>query len=157
MGDFPKTLIMNILLASGFVYAGVAHLLRSMQQQPLGLLAAIVALYAMLALINATTAYALSPHSRNTLLRTMLRANWMLMALWGLCFAGILMSVALIAMTNKQIGGALSAVLPSALLTVLPQLLNIRALRSALASKNSALSPQPESVKPEGPVNAAGP
>jgi hypothetical protein len=141
MGDFRKTWIMNIVLASGFIYAGVMHLLRNVHQQPLGLLAAVLGLYGIMVLVPAATAYALSGEASATLQRAMLRANWMLIGFWGLGLSGVLIGTAVAYMT---VGAALSALLQSATLTLLPGLVNIRGLRAALASKNSALTPQAE-------------
>lgn len=138
MGAFRKTWIMNIVLASGFIYAGVMHLFRNMHQQPLGLLAAIVGLYAVLVLVPAATAYALTNEGSTTLKRAMLRANWILLiGLWCFGLAGALIGIAVAYITA---GTALSALLQSAALTLLPGLVNVRGLREALASKNSALT-----------------
>lgn len=136
MSNFRKTRIMNVVLASGFIYAGVAHLVRNMQQQALGVLVAVVGLYAVLVLVLAATAYVLSGEGSTTLQRAMLRANWTLIGFWGLCLSGVLIGFAAAYMT---VGAALSALLQSTTLTLIPGWVNIRALRTALASKNSTL------------------
>jgi hypothetical protein len=137
MRYFRKTQIMNIVGALGSAIVGVALFLNKIQEQPLGILAVVVGWSAVLVLVPAATAGALSHAGSSTLRHAMLRANWMLIGFWGLCLG---ISLVLIALEQIPVADTLSTVLLSTLVYVLPEWVNIRALRSAMASGNAALS-----------------
>jgi hypothetical protein len=73
----------------------------------------------------------------------MLRANWMLIGFWGLCFG---ISLVLIVLEHIPAAAAVSTVLLSTLVYVVPEWVNIRALRSTMTARNSALTRQPKSI-----------
>ena len=143
MRYFRKTQIMNIVGAFGSAIAGVALLSNKIQGEPFGILAMVGAWSAVLVLVPAATARALSDAGSSALRRAMLRANWMLIGFWGLCLG---ISLALTALGHIPVADAVSTVLLSTLVYVLPEWVNIRALRSAMASKNSALARQAKSI-----------
>lgn len=132
MRYFRKTQIMNIVGAFGCAIAGVALLSNKIQGEPLGILVMVGGWSAVLVLVPAITAGALSRAGSFTLRRAMLRANWMLIGFWGLC-SGI--SLVLIALEQIPVAATLSTVLLSTLVYVVPEWVNIRALRSAMASE----------------------
>jgi len=134
---------MNIVGAFGCAIAGVALLSNKIQGEPFGILAMVGAWSAVLVLVPAATARALSDAGSSALRRAMLRANWMLIGFWGLCLG---ISLALTALGHIPVADAVSTVLLSTLVYVLPEWVNIRALRSAMASKNSALARQAKSI-----------
>jgi hypothetical protein len=143
MKYFGKTQIMNIVGAFGCAIAGVALLLNKIHGEPLGILAMVAGWSAVLVLVPAATARALSDASSSTLRRAMLRANWMLIGFWGLCLG---ISLVLIALEQIPVAAAVSTVLLSTLVYVVPEWVNIRALRSAMTSRNSALARQAKSI-----------
>jgi hypothetical protein len=149
---FRKTRIMNIFGAFGIAIMGVALLAIAMQEQPPGILTLIVAWSAVLVLVPAVTARALSRASSPSLKRAMLRANWLLIGFWSIC-VGI--GLLLMALGRISLAATSSAVLLSALFYVLPEWVNIRALSSALASKNSALAHEAKSIEPGRPNSSA--
>lgn len=143
MRHFRKTRIMNILGAFGSAIVGIALLLNKMQEQPLGIIAVVVGWSAVLVLVPAATAGALSHTGSSTLRRAMLRANWMLIGFWGFCLG---ISLVLIALRQIPVAATLSTVLLSTLVYVFPEWVNIRALRSAMASGNAALARQAKGI-----------
>jgi len=143
MRCFRKTQIMNIVGAFGSAIVGVALLLNKIKEQPLGILVVVVVWSAVLVLVPAATAGALSQAGSSTLRRAMLRANWMLIGFWGVCLG---ISLMLIALEQIPVAATLSTVLLSALVYVLPEWVNIRALRAAMASRNAALAGQANST-----------
>ena len=116
-------------------------------------------LLALVVFVPAATARALSRAGSRRLQRAMVRANWVMICFVGLMFSGGLLGIVVRHMSDRQIGqfiielGFGFAVL---LFNTLPWWVNIRGLRSVLASKNSALAPQAESTKPGAPVSSAG-
>jgi hypothetical protein len=143
MRYFRKTQIMNIVGAFGCAIAGVALLLNKIQGEPLGILAMVVGWSAVLVLVPAATARALSDASSSTLRRAMLRANWMLIGFWSLCLG---ISLVLIALEQIPLAATLSTVLLSTLVYVVPEWVNIRALRAAMASRTSALAGEANNI-----------
>jgi cobalamin synthase len=145
MRCFRKTQIMNIVGAFGSAIVGVALLLNKIQEQPqpLGILVVVVGWSVVLVLVPAATAGALSQAGSATLQRAMLRANWFLMGFWVLCLA---ISLILIALEQIPVAATLSTVTLSALVYVLPEWVNVRALRSAMASGNATFAGEAKST-----------
>jgi len=143
MRHFRKTQIMNIVGAFGTAIVGVSLLMNKIQEQPLGILVLVVGWSTVLVLVPAATARALSHAGSFTLRRAMLRANWMLIGFWGLCLG---ISLVLIALEQIPVAASLSTTLMSTLVYVLPEWVNIRALHSAMASRNSALASQAKGI-----------
>jgi hypothetical protein len=143
MRCFRKTQIMNIVGAFGSAIVGVALLLNKIQEQPLGILVVVVGWSVVLVLVPAATAGALSQTGSATLQRAMLRANWFLMGFWVLCLA---ISLILIALEQIPVAATLSTVTLSALVYVLPEWVNVRALRSAMASGNATFAGEAKST-----------
>jgi hypothetical protein len=134
---------MNIVGAFGSAIVGVALLLNKVQGEPLGILAVVVGWSAVLVLVPAATAGALSLTGSSTLRRAVLRANWMLIGFWGLCLG---ISLVLIVLEQIPVAATLSTVLLSTLVYVLPAWINIRALRSAMAFRTSALAGEANNI-----------
>ncbi|WP_380707593.1 hypothetical protein [Salinispirillum marinum] len=109
---------MNIVGAIGLGVLGIALFINKLGQPSTGTFVLIVAYYAVLAGIPALTARALMETSSNGLRRSMLWANGLLIGLWCVSLVGSLML--------KQ---PFSLLLAGALLFVLPQTVNIIALR----------------------------
>jgi hypothetical protein len=107
---FRKTQIMNIVGAFGCAIAGVALLSNKIQGEPFGILALVGGWSAVLVLVPAATARALSDAGSSALRRAMLRANWMLIGFWGLCLG---ISLALTALGHIPVADAVSTVLLS--------------------------------------------
>jgi hypothetical protein len=139
MRCFRKTQIMNIVGAFGCAIVGVALLVNKIQEQPLGILLLVIGWSAVLVFVPAATAGALSQAGSSTLRRAMLRANWMLIGFWGVCLG---ISLTLIALGQIPVAATLNTVLLSTLVYVLPEWVNIRALRSAMASNDAPLAGQ---------------
>jgi len=129
--EFKKTHIMNIAGAIGWAIVGVALFLNKMNEAPAWALAIIVAMYILLVVFPAYTARALSPSGSYALKRRMLWANWAFIALW--CFAFV---AELFIFGGHQLGMGIAA----ALAFVLPQVINIRALRSTMATQSANIA-----------------
>lgn len=136
---FRKTRIMNAVGAVGIAITGVALFFNKLTELPTSMLVFIVALYVVFGSIPAATAVALSHKARTPLRHTMLWANWGLIGLW--CISVI----STIFVTHSNLGQTLM----SALMFVIPELINIRALREALATQISTQEPIPSASKPD--------
>jgi hypothetical protein len=154
MGDFRKTLIMNVVLASGYAIYGVAMLLGKMQNAPLVDRVFAVGACAVLVLIPAANARALSSAGSPGLQRAILRADWVMIGLAGLVAIGTLVDIALSHMPDRWI--AVLSIELGVLFVILPWWLNIRALRSLLASRNAASAPQAKRIEREEGVRSPG-
>lgn len=124
MTEHPKTRLMNIIGAVAWGIVGVMLFLNKIGDQPAGVLTAIVFAYMLLVAVPAATAWALSESRTEKLRVAMLWANWAFIGLWCLGTVGaIYISTTLnAAQLWSAVGGAL--------VFVLPQWINIRALRA---------------------------
>ena len=120
MNTFKKTRMMNIFGAVGWAVVGVALFLNKNATTLSGVVIAVSALYVLLVAVATMSARALSVGSTSQLRRLMIWANWSLIALWVPS-----MLVAL----YMHVG--LPQVLLGTLAFVLPEALNIRALRKS--------------------------
>jgi hypothetical protein len=133
MRDFPKTIAMNSIGVTGLAITGVALLFDKIGEQPIGILATIIAMYSVPVLVAAGTGFALARENCHTLRRGMLWANWTLIGLLVVVFAGWTFLGGL-AMVGVYFWGAVTGLGPAILFFGVPGWVNIRALRSALAS-----------------------
>ena len=124
MPNFQKTRIMNMVGTVGFSILGVLLFFNKLYDQPPGVLATIVLMYAFLAFVPAGTAHALSQEGSQKLQRSMLFANWSGIAL------GCIAAVAPILIHQPL---SIGMEMGCALFFVLPEIINIRALRAARA------------------------
>jgi len=124
MNEFKKTRMMNIIGAIGWGVVGVALFLNKMgPRTPDVVFLGIIIMYAILIIFPAFTAKALSPTGGYALKRGMLWANGGFIALWCVCI------IAEILWGGRQLGMGILA----ALAFVIPQAINIRALRTQTA------------------------
>lgn len=114
---------MNVVGAIGWSIMGIALFVNKLGEQSAGVLATIVAIYAVVVSVPSGTALAISKAGRVRLQQSMLWANGLLIGFWCLS----LVSVVLI---RQTVGVALLG----ALFFVVPQAINIRALRALLQS-----------------------
>lgn len=116
---------MNMVGTTGFAVLGLALFCNKFYDEPLGVLATIALICSFLVFVPAGTAHALSNDGRRNFQQTMLFANGLLVAF--ACIAAV--SPIFI---HQPISIAMVAV--TALLFVLPEVINIRALRIAIAA-----------------------
>lgn len=126
MPNFQKTRVMNMVGAVGFSILGVALFFNKLYDQPPRVIATIVLMYAFLVFVPAGTARALSQTGSRKLQRTMLIANWSVIALG---------CIALVAPIFIHQPLSIVMAMGIALFFVLPEAINIRALRAAIAAK----------------------
>jgi hypothetical protein len=126
MSSFSKTRTMNMVGAIGWALVGVGLLVNKFDDQSAGVLAAIGLMYAILVGVPAGTASALSQGGSRALRRGMLWANWSLIGVWCVGFAA-----------GIYLGRPLGMVLLGALFFILPEAINIRALRFLITTKGS--------------------
>jgi hypothetical protein len=126
MPNFQKTRIMNMVGTVGFSLLGVALFFNKLYDQPPGALATIVLMYVFLVFVPAGTSRALSQAGSQKLQRTMLFANWSLIALGCIAAVGPIL-------IHQPLSIAMA--MGCALFFVLPGTINIRALRAAIAAK----------------------
>ena len=119
MIKYKKTRVMNIIGAVGWALVGVALFFNKMGEQSAGILITIVLMYALLVAVPTVTARALSANSSRQRRTAMIWANWFLIGLW--CFS-------LIGSLFMHVG--LAQVIPGILAFVIPEAINIRALRT---------------------------
>ena len=129
--DFPKTRWMNVFGAVGWGIVGVMLFFNKVDEQPAGVLAGITLMYLVLASIPVGTAFALSTSASARLRTSMMWSNWALIGLWCLGTVGAIYIPK--TLTAAQLWGAVGG----ALVFVLPQWINIRALRSDLPMQRS--------------------
>lgn len=122
--DFKKTRWMNVAGAAAWALVGVALFLNKVGEQSIGVLATILAMYAVLVSVPALTARALSSSGTLSLARAMKRANWALIVLWAVSVA-----ITVIVMP-RGLGQSLLGVVAF----VIPEAINIRALNRLLAA-----------------------
>jgi len=125
MPSFQSTRVMNMVGTIGFAVLGLALFCNEFYDEPLGALAIIALICSFLVFVPAGTAHALSNDGRRNFQKIMLFANWLLIAF--ACIAAI--SPIFI---HQPI--SLAMVVVTALLFVLPEVINIRALRMAIAA-----------------------
>jgi hypothetical protein len=126
MPIFQKTCVMNMVGIGGFSILGILLFFNKLYDQSPGVLATFALMYAFLVFVPAGTARALSQEGSKKLQRTMLFANWSAIAL------GCIAAVAPILIHQPlSMGMAMGCVL----FLVLPEAINIRALRAAIAAK----------------------
>jgi hypothetical protein len=123
MNQYRKTRMMNIIGAMGIVILGVMLLSDKLNGQFADVLVAF-AVYTLLAAIPFGTARALSPAASIRLRTTMFWVNWSLIAMWCL---GVVVAL----YVHQSLGMYLIGIL----IFVIPEWINIRALRS-LAERN---------------------
>ena len=126
MPNFQKTRIMNMVGTVGFSTLGVALFFNKLYDQPPGVLETIVLMYTFLVFVPAGTARALSREGNQKLQRVMLFANWSLIALGCIAAVGPIL-------IHQPLSIAMA--MGCALFFVLPEAINIRALRAVLSAK----------------------
>lgn len=129
MKNYRNTVAMNIVGAVGITVLCVALFFNKLGEQPAAVLLIIVVFYLGIVSVPAGTARGLSDPKRTSLQYAMLVANWALIAFWVL---GLLV---IILVDPHRLGMAVGA----ALFYVVPQAINIRALRSIIAAQKTSL------------------
>ena len=124
--EHPKTRAMNIVGGIGLTVMGIAQFFHKMAELPVEMLAAIVAFWLALVLVAVGTARALSANTSPALRTTMFWANWALIGLWCFGVAGRLL-----------LHQPLLVTLLIALFFVVPEWINIRALRQVSKPANA--------------------
>lgn len=135
MSPFQKTRVMNLIGAAGLAITGVALLFNKFGEQSVGVLASIIAIYVLLIWIPVGTARALSKAGNYKLQRQMLWLNWGLICVYG---CGVAVTVVATIGSADVMKRMVLAMMPGVIIFVLPELINIRALRSKLAECRSS-------------------
>lgn len=136
--SFKKTRAMNMVGATALVILGLALFFNKINEVSSDLLAIVVAVYALLFWVAFGTARALTESSSYSLQRQMLWLNWGVV-----CFYGCGLALTMLATFGSVdvMKRMLQAMMPGALFLVLPELINIRALRLKVAESLKAPSP----------------
>jgi len=116
--EYKKTRWMNILGAVGLALLGIALFFNKVGEQPTGILVTIILMYSVLTAVPVFSAWALSSTFSRRRRTIVIAANWFFIGLWAISFLFSLYTH----MGILQSAGGI-------LLFVLPQAINIRALR----------------------------
>lgn len=119
MIEYRKTRVMNILGSIGFMIVGITQIFKKVDGLNTWFLVVVLVLFTVLAIIAFGTARALSVNTSTRLRSTMLGINWALIIFW---------SIGLV--VGMYFREPLSTSLFGMLIFVVPELINIRALRS---------------------------
>jgi hypothetical protein len=134
LSGFKKTRWMNLAGGAGLTVTGIALLLNKAGNQTFGVLALIVALYAFMVFAAFGTARALLPTATGKHRRVMLIVNWAFIALYSV---GIVITVIATFGSLPVLTRMLLSLVPGALAFVVPQAVNIRALKALVATETS--------------------
>ena len=115
---YKKTINMNLVAAIGWALVGLALFIQKFGEVSAGTLVSIALLYAVIIGVPALTARALKATAGQTLRKSMIFANGMLIVLW------VLSTTAAV-----YLGVGVPAALLGVLAFVVPEAINIRALR----------------------------
>lgn len=129
MSSFQKTRAMNLIGAASLAIMGAALLFRKLNEQSVGMLAIIIAAYVLLIWIPVGTARAVSTSGSQRLQRQMLWLNWGVICFYGCGMAATILATIGSADVMKRM---VLSMMPGVLTFILPELINIRALRSKL-------------------------
>lgn len=110
---------MNLVAAIGWGVVGIALFLNKFESVSAGVLVSIIALYAVMVGVPALSAKALSASAGPKLKKTMIFANGALIALWAVSI-----------ITSIYLGVGVSSALAGVVAFVIPEVINIQALRS---------------------------
>lgn len=122
-----KTFIMNIVAAIGWGVVGIALFLNKYDSVSVGVLSSIIALYAVMVGVPALSARALSPATGPRLRKAMIFANGALVVLWAIS-----------TITSIYLGVGVASALAGVVAFVIPEVINIQALRSHPAASTQA-------------------
>jgi small-conductance mechanosensitive channel len=122
--NIPNIRIMNMVWTAGFGFLGVVLFFNKFYNEPLGELAIIALIFSFLVFVPAGTAHALSDQGRPNQQRTMLFANGLLI---------LLACAAVVSPVFMHQRLSLALLWSGVLLFVMPEVINIRALRTALS------------------------
>jgi hypothetical protein len=124
MIEYRKTRVMNILGSIGLMLVGITQIFKKVDGLNTWFLVVVLVLFTMLAIIAFGTARALSINASTRLRTIMLRTNWALIIFWSMGLA--------VGMYFRE---PLNTSLFGMLIFVVPELINIRALRSFHSSQ----------------------
>lgn len=122
---------MNLIGGWGLALLGVALFFNKVGTQSIGILATIFLMYGIMVGTALGTARALTEGSPVNLRRTMMWLNWVLVGVYALGVVAIVLGTFAAPDVMKRM---LVSLIPGALAFVVPELINIRALRSIRSS-----------------------
>jgi hypothetical protein len=128
--------MMNLIGGVGLVILGFALFVNKVGEQSFGMVLATVAIYGFMTAVAFGTAHALSENATVKLSSLMLWLNWSLIGLYAIGAAAIVLGTFASPDVLKRM---LAALLPGALVFVVPELINIRALMSVQATQAQKL------------------
>lgn len=125
---------MNLAGGAGLTVTGIALFFDKAGNQTFGTMALIVALYAFMVFAAFGSARALLPTATPKHRRVMLIVNWAFIAMFG---AGIVITVLATFSSLPVLTRMLLSLVPGALAFVVPQAINIRALKALVTNGTS--------------------
>ena len=131
MNKYKKTRVMNLIGGGSLALLGVALLFNKVEAWSIGILATILVMYGIMVGTALGTARALTDGSSVNLRRTVMWLNWLLVGVYAL---GIVATVLGTFAAPDVMKRMLVALIPGALAFVVPELINIRVLRSIQSS-----------------------
>lgn len=131
MSKYKKTRVMNLIGGWSLVLLGIALFFNKVGTQSIGVLATILVMYGIMVGTALGTARALTEVSSVKLRKTVMWLNWILVGVYALGVVATVLGTFAAPDVMKQM---LVALIPGALAFVVPELINIRALRSIQSS-----------------------
>jgi hypothetical protein len=131
LNEYKKTCAMNLIGGWSLALLGVALFFNKVGAQSIGVLATILVMYGIMVVTALGTARALKNGSPMKLRTTVMWLNWLLIGVYTL---GVVATVSGTFAAPDVMKRMLVALLPGALAFVVPELVNIRALRSIQSS-----------------------